>query len=227
VSPPAIGTAVSQLVQDLRRKLARRDHLPWMKTKELALITEVLLRLRPETCLEWGAGASTLHFPALLPGLRRWVSVEHQRDWYERVRARNRDPRVEVHWIPPDRGEYRGTNREGTLEDFRSYVTWPRTLDCRFDFIFIDGRARRACLHEAFDLLAPGGVVVLHDANRDAYLEDPPPFAEQVRLTDYRRRRGGVYLATHTPPLDRLVDVERQRRIWRGHELIARALFLR
>lgn len=228
---PAWGTALSQQARDVREKLARRllrrGRLPWMKVKELDLITEVLVRLAPRWCLEWGAGDSTLWFPRLLPGLERWVSVEHNRAWFEAIERRNRDRRVQVVHVAPDQGEYPDTIREGTAADFRTYIAWPRGLDRRFDFIFIDGRARKACLREAYDLVTDRGIVLLHDANRSRYVEDLPPFGHHLRFTDYRRGRGGVFMASRTRSLEEVLDVPRQERIWRAHDRIAKLLFMR
>jgi predicted O-methyltransferase YrrM len=38
-----------------------------------------------------------------------------------------------------------------------------------FDVALVDGRARTHCLRKAFRLVRPGGVVILHDAQREEY----------------------------------------------------------
>lgn len=224
-------TVAGQFLRDQRAKLARRvlgrDIQPWMKTRELDIILEALAACRPMHCLEWGAGTSTLFFPPRIPSLRSWLSLEHNRDWHDSVAARNRDPRVALRWIPPDRGDYPGTRKEGTYEDFHSYVDHPGTLGRRWEFIFIDGRARAACLARAFDLVTEDGLVILHDANRDYYVADLPPFAHLLRLTDYRRGRGGILLASRGRPVEAFIDVARHQRLWRGHDRLARWLFMR
>lgn len=226
-------SAPAQLAADwgvsLGRRLGRPAALPWMKAKELDLMTEVLLRLRPRTFLEWGAGLSTLHFPTLLPSLEHWTAIEHHRDWVAEIARRNTDPRVEVIAVPPDHGSYPDTRREGTLEDFRSYVFWPEqhAPGARFDGILVDGRARVHCLARALELLAPGGVVILHDANRTAYLDGAPKFAHQAIFLDYRKGRGGVFLGSRDRDLDSVLDLEHHRGRWRTHDRIARVLFMR
>jgi hypothetical protein len=99
-------TLTNQLYRDVRakvrRELFKRVDVPWMKAKELDIILEILARLRPARCLEWGAGLSTLYFPPRTPGLTRWLSIEHHREWYQTVAGRNTDPRVAVVHIPPD-----------------------------------------------------------------------------------------------------------------------------
>lgn len=224
-------TLANQLYRDVRakvrRELFRRVDVPWMKAKELDVILEVLARLRPARCLEWGAGLSTLYFPARTPGLTRWLSLEHHRAWYEEVAGRNTDPRVEVVHLPPDQGDYSTTRREGTLEDFRTYVGYPETLGERFDFVLVDGRARQPCLAAAHRLVEPRGVVVLHDANRAAYLEDLPPFGHRELFTDWKRRGGGVWVGSPERPIGDVLDVARHRQLWAGHQRVARVLHLK
>lgn len=224
-------TVLTQFLRDQRAKLARRvlgrDIQPWMKTRELDIILEALAACRPADCLEWGAGTSTLFFPPRIPSLVSWLSIEHTRGWHDTVAARNRDPRVSLQWIPPDHGDYPGTRKEGTYEDFRRYVEYPGSLGRRWDFIFIDGRARAACLARAHDLVTEDGLVILHDANRDYYVERLPPFPHLLRLTDYRKGRGGILLASRGRPIEAFIDVAFHQRLWRGHDALARRLWMR
>lgn len=228
--PTRPPTLLSQLLRDLRarwRHARGRTVEPWMKSRELDIIVEALTRLRPARCLEWGAGYSTLYFPARMPWLSSWVAIEHHRDWHAEIAERNHDSRVQVVAIPPDHGEYPNTRKEGTYEDFRSYVDYPVRLGGRFDFVFIDGRARVACLARAFDLVTDEGLVILHDANRPAYVEGVPPFPHQLRLTDFRTNRGGILLASRGRAIEEYLDVEGHRRLWQGHVRLGRALRMR
>lgn len=43
---------------------------------------------------------------------------------------------------------------------------FPATLGTSFDFVRVDGRARSLCVREGFELLRPGGVLVMQDAQR-------------------------------------------------------------
>lgn len=223
-------TVLSQFLRDQRAKLAHRlgrNAEPWMKVRELDIIMESLAACRPAHCLEWGAGASTLYIPARLPTMESWLSIEHHRSWHATTAARNQDPRVTLVCIPPDRGDYPGTRQEGTYEDFRTYVDYPAGLGTRFDFIFIDGRARVACLAQAFRLVTEEGLVILHDANRDYYVESLPPFTHLLRLTDYRKGRGGILLASRGRGIEQFLDVGLHRRLWRGHDRLAKWLLMR
>lgn len=211
------------------------NRVPWMKSRELVIIEELLKAVHPTNCLEWGSGFSTFHFPALLPGLNKWYSLEHHKGWFDIVKSGQTDPRVEVLLVEPDdreyfsfRGKY-GPKLEGIYEDFRSYIELPRNFNLKFDFIFIDGRARKECLKVAYDLVSDNGVVVVHDANRDAYFEDLPPFASSFRLTDHRhhRKEGGIWIGRKTGKVEDLLDTATHARVWAQVRLMARIFFLR
>lgn len=60
---------------------------------------------------------------------------------------------------------------DGSYFEFADYVSVP--LEGQFDVILVDGRARTSCLKRVYyqSLLAPGGILFLHDAHRPAYIE--------------------------------------------------------
>ena len=232
-------TCGSQFLRDATNrisiKLFKRVNTPFMKAKELDMITEIISRLKPETCLEWGSGFSTLMIPGLIPNLKQWQSLEHNKAWHEFVAKENKDPHVTVTLVEPDDPDYdlRGggydEKKEGVFEDFRTYITYPSKLNTKFDFIFIDGRARKECLKQAFDLVSEGGVVIVHDANRDSYFTDIPAFSSVLHLQDYRhhRKMGGMWVARKNGDVSEILDVARHKKIWRMHEVLAKMLFLR
>jgi len=225
---PTLGSQLRRDILDrINRRLRHRTDLPWMKSKELDILVELLDRLAPARCLEWGAGASTTYFPARLPGLERWLSIEHYGPWFDVVQGRNRHPAVEVVHQPPDHGDYAGTRKEGTLEDFRTYVTLPEARGGTYDFILIDGRARVHCLEAAFRLVDDRGIVALHDANRESYRATLPPFVHQELFADWRRNRGGLWLGSKARPIAEVLDLETHRRAWRRHQVLAKLLFMR
>lgn len=142
-----------------------------MKPHQVAVLEQTLLALgrdKPIDVLEWGAGSSTAYFTRMLRdhGVSyRWLSLEHDRGWYEKVQSDLAgDANVEVKWV--ETGADASNWRKIPMDD---YVNYPATLGRQFDFIFVDGRKRRRCLLEAKKLLKPGGVVFLHDAHRRYY----------------------------------------------------------
>lgn len=69
----------------------------------------------------------------------------------------------------------------------RSYVAFPETLGMRFDLVFVDGRARNFCMPVGLDLLEPGGVLLLHDAQRTEYRETLRTLGRVVHFTPWKR----------------------------------------
>ena len=149
--------------------------------------------------LEWGGGLSTLHYPDWLArrGARvSWTTIEHDRGlfrgsleptlrergativWSEDIAATMpalADPgRRGVTAVVFDKGAInpfdanpsRYTERAKDLDD---YVTLPASFGLRFHVVIVDGRKRRRCLLEAARLLEPGGIALLHDAQRPYY----------------------------------------------------------
>jgi hypothetical protein len=51
----------------------------------------------------------------------------------------------------------------------------------------VDGRARCFCLKEGFDLLRPGGVIVLHDAQRADYHDAVKSLGEAIFLEPWKQ----------------------------------------
>ncbi|MFZ9505105.1 MAG: class I SAM-dependent methyltransferase [Cyclobacteriaceae bacterium] len=232
-------TFFSQLRRDLRarikKKILRNYEEPWMKMREFDIILELLNTIKPERCLEWGSGYSSLYFPKVQNSIQEWHAIEHHPGWSEIVRTKNQDSRIHLHTVAPDdpnyfqfKGKY-GPKLEGTYADFKSYIEFPRTLGGQFDFIFIDGRARKECLKLAYDLVTDRGIVVVHDANRDSYFEDLPPFKSFIRFTDFRqhRKEGGIWVGRKDRPVHELLNIPLHEKMWQHHNFLARVFFLK
>ena len=152
----------------------------WMDPMEFSQVLAVLHTLAARTCVEWGCGGSTKAVLAACPFIERYVSVEHYEPWYAKVRDEVKDRRLELHLVPPDKPLPPGEHSEQTQiewnaraeterELMKTYVDTPASLGVCADFALVDGRARRFCIAAAFDILRPGGVVILHDAQREQY----------------------------------------------------------
>lgn len=150
---------------------------PWMADAEVGHIEAIVETLQPNIVVEWGAGGSTCWFPKRFPCVERWISVEHDMDWYRQLK-REVSEVVDLLYEPPD--------EPGDLQDpdwylrsefdpgvFANYVrraTWG-TAPFHADLVLVDGRARNFCMAEGFRLLNPGGVVIVHDAQRREYAQ--------------------------------------------------------
>jgi hypothetical protein len=164
------------LVENYREKMARYDKVihmkPLMNKREIAYFKKFLLQYgregRTVRVLEWGSGGSTVYYTLFLrkhkiPYL--WRSIEYNKGWYEKVRDMVKDdPSTKIELFDVENNAL----RQRTLP-MNEYVDFPRTLNEKFDLIFVDGRKRRRCVLLARELISPDGVVLLHDAQRRHY----------------------------------------------------------
>ena len=124
--------------------------------------------------LEWGAGGSTVWLAQNLPAGASLTSIEHDREWFYEVANHlgngGRGRRDNVRMLLREPTGPLGTNATAGEDDPTSLRPFIDAVDGeRFDVILVDGYARGACLKKARSLLNPGGVVVLHDAQREWY----------------------------------------------------------
>lgn len=171
---------------------------------EFSQLETVIETLAPKRVVEWGSGGSTRAFPRRFPAIERWVSIEHNRAWHERVRDKVDDPRVTLELRTPvasdpepemfDAGG--GTTRPEYVawaqrcEDDRSILA--AYVDCarvhfpaaELDLAFVDGRARVHCIALGFALLRDGGMLVVHDAQREIYRDAIESLGPKPRWLD-------------------------------------------
>jgi hypothetical protein len=181
----------------------------WMDPIEFSQIVAVLEVLQPKVVVEWGAGGSTRGFLARSPFVQRWVSIEHDGAWAKNVQSTLRDPRLEVHHVGPAEAEpppadgdadrhkrlVAWRNRAETDRAlFADYIDKPAQLGLQPDLALVDGRARSLCIAEAMRILRPGGVVILHDAQRGEYHEAMHAAGRAVFLQPWNQ--GQVALVT-------------------------------
>ena len=170
----------------------------WMDPIELSQLRAIIETLAPRVCLEWGSGGSTQTLLESFPFIERYVSVEHNKEWHDKVKAQVTDPRLSLFHVAPDQPlelakpsqkqlEAWDLRAELTPEVMASYVGLPRTLDLVFDFVLVDGRARNFCVREGYRLLRSGGVLVVHDAQREEYAAVLAEFPRSVFLTPWRQ----------------------------------------
>jgi hypothetical protein len=124
--------------------------------------------------LEWGAGGSTVWLAQHLPEGATLTSIEHDREWFYEVTNHlgngGRGKRENVRMLLREPTGPLGKNATAGEDDPTNLRPFVDAVDGeRFDVILVDGYARGACLEKARSLLNPGGVVVLHDAQREWY----------------------------------------------------------
>jgi predicted O-methyltransferase YrrM len=187
-----------------------RVPFPWMTTKEFSIIKDLIIQLKPRRCLEWGLGYSTMYFSLLIDKDGQWTAIDHDLGWVQKIERFYKIfhyilgyPLVNIHHIAANHMWFRGAHQDGNYEDFEDYLNYPKQLK-PYDFIFIDGRARKECLKKALEVLGPKGIVVLHDANRKYYHEPFKLYKYQVLYTDIRKDAGGLWIGSTTLNLSTL-----------------------
>ncbi len=175
----------------------------WMMDWEIDVVQDVIKELQPAKCLEWGTGGSTIFFTKRLPKGSRWVSVEHDRNWAIKIRRQTMFLRllllrgvVQIYHIQPNHTPWSDANGDGSYSDLKDYVDFPGKLG-HFDFIFVDGRARKDCIKKACELVGDKGVVILHDAGRSYYHGPFDLYKYKVLLRDNSDDESGLWLASN------------------------------
>jgi len=124
---------------------------PFMAHGEIVLLDNLLEELKPKTCLEWGAGASTLYFPKKHSCIEKWDAIEHDGTYFKLV------------------NELKTTKTNLYFFNRKNYALFPIGAEQKYDFILVDGIKRVKCLEVASNCLNKGGVCVLHDSGRIRY----------------------------------------------------------
>lgn len=219
-----MASLLSHIAREYRRKLLKKIRPgaikdPWMRYWEIDIVEDVLRALKPQRSLEWGSGYSTLRFTSLLSPDAHWLSIEHDRAWYERVKVMTAEATgaraaIEVRCAPPSREPWTPADGDGTAEHFAAYIALPADRG-PFDFILVDGRARTDCLVAARDLVRPDGIVMLHDANRAQYHACLNLYPHQVSFYDHRTNAGGLWIGSLERDIASLIDVPAHQAQWR------------
>lgn len=154
---------------------------PWLTQEAIGFLQH---NLRPGMVgFEWGSGRSTIWLAARV---RRMVSVEHDRVWYETIRhkiAKLQPSLVDYRLVPADRlGDYA-----------RQIDEFP---DDTFDFVLIDGEDREGCIRAAARKVRCGGFIILDNADYEFDTSalsqyDVQPSYNGVWRTDIFVRRQG------------------------------------
>lgn len=147
---------------------------PWMSKIEIETILKYIKA--DGVMLEYGCGGSTLYF---CDYVKEYYSVEHNADWYNKMN-RLAKPNTKIFYVPrnettPDKERFQPLSWDelessSRYKDFQEYIKFPSTLDKKFDFVLIDGRARPECAKLIYNYLHEDSVVFIHDYwNRKHY----------------------------------------------------------
>lgn len=155
------------------------DGVPWINLGARFFIEFVLT---PEGIVyEYGSGGSTIFY---LKRTRRVYSVEHDPNWFERVRAVMTEKGLtncDLRLIPPepvfvqngdpeDPAAYSSSDERYKGYSFRRYASSIDSFsDAFFDFVSVDGRARPSCIYHAHRKVKFGGYLMLDNSDISKY----------------------------------------------------------
>jgi len=130
-----------------------------------SLLKKYCNKIKPKRILEWGPGDSTIMMAEWCPDAVI-ASIEHQEEWYNfwlKEFEKKKITKISLF--------LKGAPEENREDLWWMYYTQPLNdmIHKSFDLIFIDGRERVRCMEYAKKVLNPGGVVILHDAQRGEY----------------------------------------------------------
>lgn len=145
--------------------------LAWWSYEAIAQVEHHLDALTGRArVFEYGSGASTVWLGRRAGEVH---SVEHDKGFYDFL-APQLEPLQHVHLrlvepVPQPRPRTPSRRRGHEGLDFTDYVASIDDVPGELDLVVVDGRARVASARRALPRLAPGGLLVLDNANRDEY----------------------------------------------------------
>ncbi len=173
--------------QRLRPVTADGQPLPWFTYGAIEFLHRIVTP--SAKVFEFGAGYSTLWWQERVSLVH---SVDSDRAWVDELRPKLAENVVldlkqadapapaesaeifETYFARPRRTDWpydrakvvrRGLDDQG----FRGYAAHIQTTGQTYDFIIIDGMARRLCAEFAVRAIAPGGTIILDNSNRSDY----------------------------------------------------------
>lgn len=135
---------------------------PWMVLGAIEQIIEHLPHTN--TILEYGGGSSTVYWLEFSDSMV--TTVEHHPGWCAEMRKAIKKEWRE-RWVlkeKPSRPKGKRRGSDGAFYD--DYVAAGRG---EWDMVVVDGRCRGACIEAAIPWVAPGGLLVVDNAERPKY----------------------------------------------------------
>jgi len=201
------------------RRVFNYQYEPMMKQRERRLMEELLRRLKPKHVLEWGSGYSTLYYPGLLPRNSTWTAIEHHKGWSEKVKRQNNRKNVKILHVRADK-KLPKAQITNMPEAFVTYSKHPLSLKKKFDFILIDGRARKQCFQVAKKIVSARGVIMIHDANRSKYYGDEKFKSGHVALFLDGGNHGGIFL--YSKHLSKYLNIAKHMKVFNYYKKLGK-----
>ncbi len=174
---------------------ARHPGAPWLSPQAIRFLDDHLnVEMRG---LEWGSGRSTVWLSKRVGAL---TSVEHNPQWYERVRAGLAEAgadHVELRLveIPTDQAE-----REAQYWENPYVAVADAFADGSLDLVLVDGAYRQTCVAVALGKVKPGGLLVVDNTAHLPRLRDwGVPASWPIEVASARRFRDTTIWRRPTP----------------------------
>ena len=124
--------------------------IPWFTYPAIHFLKERILKDELHV-FEFGSGNSTLWWMNIAASVH---SVEHEEEWFERIRAQISQKVTYEHVL---------------LEYDGRYCRAIADKQMAFDVVVVDGRDRVNCIKHSIPALTDRGVLILDNADRDSY----------------------------------------------------------
>jgi len=150
-------------------------HEPWWPRDVINYINAIL---QPTfDCFEWGSGRSSKW---LADRVKSLITIDNNQEWTDSIPDM---PNIEKHCLNLKSG-------------YAEAIVTHSKKDRKYDFIFVDGRNRVACIKAAKPFLKEGGFLMLDNSDRKRYngaWEELKlwPFADFHIFCDFERRYWG------------------------------------
>lgn len=170
------GKHLLRWMQSLRANYQLDTPMPWLTFDAIEALRPRLRR--GMDVFEFGSGGSTLFWLKLGA---RVVSVEHDPCWFNEIRTRCREWKIDYRLVLPDIADprdgdpadplaYVSSDERFASYNFRRYCQQIDEFKDRFfDLVLIDGRSRPSCIMHSVSKVREGGVLVLDNADREYY----------------------------------------------------------
>lgn len=179
---------------------------PWWTFESTDRVAAHLATITSPRVFEWGSGASTLW---LADRAAEVHAVEHDAGWGAMVKSvvpRHAAVTVVLPTpVTPGRSAVTSMKPGHAGLDFTDYCAAIAEVPGDFDLIVIDGRAREKCLELALGRLAPRGLIVFDNVDRNRYVEALDAIGDGVQVAMTR----GLTPALPYPTRTALVSVRR------------------
>lgn len=136
---------------------------PWLSEKEISFMEGILANGKRWRVLEFGSGGSTVHFS---PMVKQWFSIEHNYKWFQDLQPF--PPNCFVYFAPPDFHHF-GFQPAQPGQFYHYTRIYTRLINKKIDLLFVDGRDRVEVVRQNKGHLKKGGLVLVHDFDRERY----------------------------------------------------------